>query len=214
MRQLPSESSAGWWPHQLADLGNKLPEYEQKIHEKVRQFDSGYGSTIGRAAKSIQDFHEDLAPANPPAVTNLVGEKSTSPPEAKPIPVEVKNPNSVFPTLQFVQNLLKPVVDMVAKLVVVTIICIFILAGREDLRARLLIICGTRNKRLTNKVLNETDRRLSRYLLMQLMVNTGYGVPIGLGLWSIGIPQSAFLWGMIAARSSATFPTLVRGLRL
>jgi predicted PurR-regulated permease PerM len=180
---------------QLADLGNNLPDYEQKIHEKVRQFEFRYDGAFGRAAKSIQDLHEDLTPPGPPAATNIIAGTSAVPPEAKPIPVEVKNPRTS--PLQFVQTLLGPVVDVVTKLVVVTIICIFILAGREDLRNRLLRICGTRNKKLTNKVLNETGERLSRYLLMQLVVNTGYGVPIGLGLWAIGIPNP-LLWGMIA----------------
>src|SRR5580692_10896972 len=109
--------------HQLADLGNKLPDYEEKIRDKVKQVESRYDGTFGRAAKSIQDFPGDLTPTNQTAVTNLVAAKSQSPPETKPIPVEVKNPKTS--PLQFVQSLLGPVFNVVTKLVVVTIICIF-----------------------------------------------------------------------------------------
>ena len=38
---------------------------------------------------------------------------------------------------------------------------------------------------------------MSRYLLMQLVVNATYGIPIGVGLWLIGIPN-ALLWGVLA----------------
>jgi len=40
--------------------------------------------------------------------------------------------------------------------------------------------------------------RVSRYLLMQLIVNVTYGIPIGFGLWLIGIPNPLF-WGMMAS---------------
>src|SRR6202012_2658395 len=40
--------------------------------------------------------------------------------------------------------------------------------------------------------------RLSRLFLNQLLINTGFGILIGIGLWIIGIP-SAVLWGILAA---------------
>ena len=40
--------------------------------------------------------------------------------------------------------------------------------------------------------------RLSRLFLNQLLINSGFGILIGLGLWFIGIP-SALLWGILAA---------------
>jgi predicted PurR-regulated permease PerM len=72
------------------------------------------------------------------------------------------------------------------------------LIGRDDLRARLIRIVGSRNVKLTNQVLKDTGQRVSRYLLMQLIVNVIYGIPIGLGLWGIGIPNP-LLWGMLAS---------------
>ena len=40
--------------------------------------------------------------------------------------------------------------------------------------------------------------RVSRYLLMQLLVNVSYAIPIGVGLYFIGVPN-AVLWGVLAA---------------
>jgi hypothetical protein len=37
---------------------------------------------------------------------------------------------------------------------------------------------------------------VGQYLLMQLVVNVTYGVPIGIGLWLIGVPNP-ILWGML-----------------
>ena len=47
---------------------------------------------------------------------------------------------------------------------------------------------------------NQPDRwrRVSRYLLMQLVVNLTYGVPIGLALYFVGVPN-AIPWGLLAA---------------
>ena len=40
--------------------------------------------------------------------------------------------------------------------------------------------------------------RVSRYLLMQFLVNAGFGILIGFGLYLIGVPYPV-LWGVLAA---------------
>ncbi len=47
-------------------------------------------------------------------------------------------------------------------------------------------------------MLNDAATRLSRLFLIQLALNTAFGVVIGTGLWIIGIP-SPVLWGILAA---------------
>ncbi|MEZ5701578.1 MAG: AI-2E family transporter [Burkholderiaceae bacterium] len=46
--------------------------------------------------------------------------------------------------------------------------------------------------------LSESAQRVSRYLAAQVLVNLGYGLPMALGLWWIGVP-GAWLWGGLAA---------------
>ena len=48
-----------------------------------------------------------------------------------------------------------------------------------------------------NDALTEAAGRVSRYLRMQVVVNTAYGLPLALGLWWIGVP-GALLWGVLA----------------
>ena len=46
--------------------------------------------------------------------------------------------------------------------------------------------------------MGEIGQRISRYLAMITLVNSGYGLIVGLGLWAIGVPY-AVLWGCLAA---------------
>ena len=46
--------------------------------------------------------------------------------------------------------------------------------------------------------MSEIGQRISRYLAMITLVNSGYGLTVGLGLWAIGVPY-AVLWGCLAA---------------
>jgi hypothetical protein len=48
------------------------------------------------------------------------------------------------------------------------------------------------------QALDDASRRLSRYLLLQFLVNAGYGILFGVGLYFIAIPH-ALLWGALAA---------------
>ena len=112
------------------------------------------------------------------------------------MPVEVRDPDSS--ALKFIQKIIGPSVNFAVTLFLVTVFCIFILVGRDDLRHRLITIVGSRNTKITNQLLNDTSGRLGRYLLMQLIVNVTYGVPISLGLWAIGVPNP-LLWGMLSS---------------
>ena len=40
-------------------------------------------------------------------------------------------------------------------------------------------------------------KRISRYLLMQLVINVLYGIPVGIGLYFVGVPNP-ILWGLLA----------------
>jgi hypothetical protein len=50
----------------------------------------------------------------------------------------------------------------------------------------------------TTKALDDASQRISRFLLMQLSVNAGYGLVLTLGLLLIGVPY-AFLWGLLTS---------------
>ena len=71
------------------------------------------------------------------------------------------------------------------------------LLKREDLRDRLIRLVGHGELNVTTQVFEEAANRVSRYLRVQLIVNVSYGVPVGIALYALGIPNAA-LWGLLA----------------
>ena len=81
---------------------------------------------------------------------------------------------------------------------VVTVLVIFMLLERRELRDRLILLIGYGRMTATTRALDEAGARISRYLLMQSIVNGSFGVAVGLGLFLIGVPY-AVIWGALAA---------------
>ena len=81
---------------------------------------------------------------------------------------------------------------------IVIVLVIFLLITQEDVRDRLVRLAGTGRLTLTTKTLADIRRRISRYLLMNAVVNGGYGLAVGIGLLIIGVDY-ALLWGFLAA---------------
>ena len=94
-------------------------------------------------------------------------------------------------------ELLNTVAVQLATAGLVVILLFLMLQQRRELRDRVLRLMGGDPHEMAD-ALSESAERVSRYLLAQVMVNVGYGVPMALGLWWIGVP-GAWLWGGLAA---------------
>ena len=81
---------------------------------------------------------------------------------------------------------------------IVIVFLIFMLLKREDLRNRFIQLVGGERLNVTTQALDDAARRISRYLLMQLIINSAYGIVICAGLLLIGLPN-ALLWGALTA---------------
>jgi hypothetical protein len=97
-----------------------------------------------------------------------------------------------------VRDLGTPVLAPLGRAGMVVIFAVFMLLKREDLRNRLLRLVGLGKLNLTTQALDDASGRVSRYLLMQFLVNAGLGTLFGFGLYLIGVPYAA-LWGALAA---------------
>ena len=95
------------------------------------------------------------------------------------------------------QTIVGPLIAPLATTGIVIVFVVFMLLQREDLRDRFIRLVGTSDLHRTTQALGDAGKRVSRYLLMQLVVNTAYGIPIGIGLWLIGVPNP-LLWGMLS----------------
>jgi predicted PurR-regulated permease PerM len=185
---------------QLNRLAGDLPRYQTTIESKIQSVRgvTGGSSTLERAAGMLQDLSKELdkpksspaAEAQSSAPINPLGPKSVT-----PVPVEVRQPDPS--ALENLRSLIAPLVSPLATTGIIVIFVIFILLQREDLRNRLIRLAGTHDLQRTTAALDDAAGRLSRLFLNQLLINTGFGVLIGAGLWLIGIP-SAILWGILA----------------
>ena len=85
----------------------------------------------------------------------------------------------------------------------VAIFTVFMLLQREDLRDRLIRLVGRDQLTMTTQALDDAAARVSRYLIMQSILNGAVGVAVFISLWSIGeinhrpFPSPA-LFGLLA----------------
>jgi predicted PurR-regulated permease PerM len=182
---------------QLAQLAGDLPRYEVTIREKIRSLrgTAAPSATLERAADVLQDLGKEL---NKPKDALTSPTTSLPPPgqEVRPIPVEVRQPPPT--TLENLASLIAPLLRPLTTTGIMAIFVIFILLQREELRNRFIKLAGSHDLQKTTAALDDGARRLSRLFLIQLALNTSFGVLIGIGLWLIGIP-SPVLWGILAA---------------
>ncbi len=174
---------------QLINLAGNLPTYEQNIRAKVISLRSA--SENGSSVERIQEMAHDLGADMAAGAEAKQAAKSGKPP-APVVRVEKPEPSpwQVFTTVA------TPLLGPLGTAGIVVVLVIFMLLEREDLRDRMIRLFG-RNLSITTEAMDDAARRVSRYLLMQLFVNATYGIPIGVGLYFIGVPN-AILWGALA----------------
>jgi predicted PurR-regulated permease PerM len=171
---------------QLSSLANALPDYQQNIEDKLsRLLKSGKESTTDR----LKDMAEQVT-------AKMEKPPSRGSREEAPIQkVEVV-------TQPWFQDRLRsaigPYLEFLGIASFVLILVLFMLMGREELGDRIIGLFGHREVSLTTRTMRELGQRISRYLAMFALVNSCFGLVIGLGLGLIGVPY-AVLWGCLAA---------------
>lgn len=171
---------------QLTALSRDLPTYQSTIRDKLhalREAAARPGAWEG-ALKTLQTVQKEIDTAPPRAGAAADVQK-----------VEILRPES-RPT-RVVLDWLGRVSEPVATAGIALLFVILMLMDRRDLRDRLLRLAGGDLHAATD-AMDEASGRIGRYLRMQFLINTCYAVPMGLGLWWIGVPAAA-LWGFVAA---------------
>jgi predicted PurR-regulated permease PerM len=184
---------------QVAELAGELPRYQITMREKIRSIrgTAAPSGALERAADVLSDLGKELNKPKEPAA-GQTAPLQTAPPgqEAKPIPVEVRQPPPT--ALESIAALISPLLHPLTTTGIIAIFVVFILFQREDLRNRFIKLAGSHDLQKTTAALDDAATRLSKLFLIQLALNTAFGVVIGTGLWVIGIP-SPVLWGILAA---------------
>ncbi len=179
--------------NQAAALSANAPAYAQTIEKKVAGAQSFALSRITAITRELGGGR--IRPA-PPA-TQTPSRPLGAPPGLQRRPVLVEVANERASPLTIARTILAPILGPLETLVIVLIVAIFVLMQKEDLRDRFIRVFGSSDLHRTTMAMDDAGKRLSRYFLSQLAVNTSFGVVIGLGLWLIGIPSPA-MWGVLA----------------
>jgi predicted PurR-regulated permease PerM/methylmalonyl-CoA mutase cobalamin-binding subunit len=160
---------------QAVSLGAKLPEYRHNIVEKIHALRHPKRDTnIGKAAKAIKDIEKEAAPERPP------------------VPVKETPGTPIEAFAQFVA----PVAAPLAMTLAVIVFTILFLLNRENMRDRVIALLGPGRIHVMTKAMAEASYRVSQYLMTQVLVNALFGIPFGVALYFIGIPNAA-LFGLL-----------------
>ncbi len=166
------------------DLVNSLPKYRDNIHARWAAIQQGPPGPLNLALSNVDALITDLG--------KVTASGGVQQPEATKVQI-VSGADSV---LAIVKNSLTPVAGPIGEFALVVVLVVFMLLERKRLRVRFLRLIGHSRVATTNLAVDEVGSKLSRFLLGQLLVNTGYALLLGLGLSLIGIPN-ALLWAVL-----------------
>ncbi|TXM71425.1 AI-2E family transporter [Methylobacterium sp. WL12] len=195
---------------QVAGLAGDVPRYRSTIERKVEGLrDSpaahlaAYVANIGRALhdagngdKAQKPDAEAKPEKKPEAKPEPNPEAKPARPQADPVLVEMRRAQPG--PLETASTLLSPVMQPLATTGIVFVVLLFVLMQREDLRDRMIRLAGSSDLHRTTVAMDDAARRLSRYFVVQLALNTAFGLVVGIGLYLIGVPNPV-LWGIVSA---------------
>lgn len=198
---------------QVAAIIDELPAYTTSIENKIQSVQGSGGNALTRAISAVEGLENAITgrKAQPSAETGQrershAGTEQGAPTAATPIPVRVEGSSG----LSYVRALLGPTASVLARVLIVIVFTLFMLAKREDLRNRILRLAGKGQLSVMTRALDDASSRISRYLFLQLLVNSSYGVLFGVGLHLLGVPHAP-LWGFLSGvlRFVPYFGTLI-----
>jgi predicted PurR-regulated permease PerM len=166
---------------QVADLASKLHAYSAQMASKLGSLRGGGFRLFTDSSRALSELarsvEQQLGTGDHLAAVRVVPGGASA--------------------MQRLEEAAGPVLEPVAGTILVLVLTIFVLAHREDLRGRLILLLGTQNVTVTTRTMTEAFTRVSHLLLTQAYINSAFGAVIALGLYLIGVPY-ALLWGAIA----------------
>jgi len=167
------------------DLVNTLPKYRDNIHARWAAVQKGPPGPLNLAFSNIGALVDDLSKVTASAES-----------DQKPEVTKVQIVSGADSIIAMVKNSLTPVFGPIGELALIVVLVVFMLLERMRLRVRFLRLIGHSRVATTTLAIDEAESRLSGFLFGQLLVNTGYAVVLGIGLFLIGIPN-ALLWAVL-----------------
>ena len=162
-------------------LSVHIPAYRDNLIAKIAHVRKlGRGGAIEKAQTAASQVAKELQKETTPAGSRA---------PAAPVVVQSR-PTGLWqlPTL----------IEGLGGAATVIVLVIFMLIEREDLRNRLIRLGGYGRLITTTRAIDEASQRISRYLVMQTLINASFGLGVTLGLLVLGVSYAP-LWGFLAA---------------
>ncbi|HEY2323170.1 MAG TPA: AI-2E family transporter [Thermoanaerobaculia bacterium] len=175
-----SLSLGGYWIYQqFSEVAKELAHAATSGHieEKIRFLRHNSGGTINVIERTLQRVSE-------------TGER------VEKADLKVR----VIPERRTIEEQYKeyaPTIEFVASAFLVVVLVFFLLQDREQMRDKFLRMAGRAHLTVTTQAIGETSDRISRYLLAIALLNVGFGLLIGIGLFALQVPHAP-LWGVLA----------------
>jgi predicted PurR-regulated permease PerM len=169
--------------NQFVGLVEDLPSYRDNLMHKIKSVSGAAGSELERGAETVRELSDELqkvAPGKPDA------------PSIARVQIVEPPPNA----MQVLRGYLGPLARPVGTGAIVLVFVIFVLLQREDLRDRFVRLLGAQRMHTTLVALEDAAARVSRYLLMQTLINGIQGTLVAVGLYLLGVPD-AIMWGAL-----------------
>ena len=168
---------------QFTSVANQLPRYQSNIRQKIADIrGAGKGGVFEKVKETAKEVTEELEQE----------------PSAAQTPREVVVQGDEGTTFWPVSPVVAPMLERMAGAGFVFVLTVFMLIRRENLRNRLIHLLGYGRLTVTTKAMEEAGQRISRYLVVQSLLNGSFGIAVGGALFFFGLPY-AILWGFLAA---------------
>ncbi len=188
---------------EVGRLASNIPSYRANIENKIDNVASAMPSraALDRGTAFLRSLRGTRRPAAAPTPQPQRSFHSrdtlpATPADGKPIAVEIQNPD--LTPVDIARAVVGPLVEPVSDIALILLFVVFFLAEKETLRDRVIRLAGVKDLHRTTRAMDEAGTRVSRYLLLQTLVNVSFGIVITVALYILGLPNAA-LWGGLAA---------------
>jgi predicted PurR-regulated permease PerM len=183
----------GWTVfNQLVSVTDHMADFTYNINRKLETLKPNQSTNFSRAQEELGRLGQQIGNLN----LDASGDPSQR--QKKQLGASADHPIAVQEVGKTDRlDTIHGVLGSMVSVFLVVVFTFFMLLQREDLRNRLIRLTGRGHLNLMTQAMDEAGHRVSRYLALQLLVNTCYGSIIFAALYFLGLPH-ALLWGALA----------------
>ncbi len=171
---------------QAADMVARLPEALQKAKAAIESHERSGPGAVARVQQAAGELEK---------TASRVG--GGDQPKAGVTRVQVEEP--VIKISDYLWSGSMGLMWLIGQAITVLFLVFFLLASGDQYKRKLIHVVGPRlsRQRLTLQILNDIDKQIGRFLLVQIFTSALIGTALGVSLWVLGLSQPA-MWGVAA----------------